>query len=143
MIVSNPYIGDWVASRINGQFDKYSSNALGLLINGDIKAGVIYEDFNKASVVCHIACEFLSGEFLAAIFDYPFNSLNVNKIICPVASDNQKSINLVEKMGFSIEGVLTDCHPNGDILLYTMKKQDCKYLGSKYNGKIKLTASGT
>jgi hypothetical protein len=143
VIVSNPYIGDWVASRINGMFDKYSSNSLGLLIDGNIKAGVIYEDFNKASVVCHIACEFLSGEFLAAIFDYPFNSLNVKKIICPVASDNQKSIKLVEKMGFSVEGVLTDCHPNGDILLYTMKKQDCKYLGSKYNGKIKLSAPGS
>jgi hypothetical protein len=136
MIISNPYIGDWVASRINGMFDKDSSTALGLLIDGNIKAGVIYEDFNKACVSCHIACEFLSGEFLAAIFDYPFNHLNVRKIVCHVASDNQKSIKLVEKMGFSVEGVLTDCHPNGDILLYTMKKSDCKYLKDKYGKKI-------
>lgn len=142
MIVSNPYVGDWVAHRINGMFDKDSSSALGLLINGDIKAGVIYEDFNKASVVCHIACNFLSSEFLAAIFDYPFNSMGVNKIIAPVASDNEKSQKLVEKMGFSVEGVLTDCHPNGDILLYTMKKSDCKYLKDKYGKKL-LTASGS
>lgn len=142
MIISNPYVGDWVAHRINGMFDKYSSNAIGLLIDGNIKAGVIYEDFNKASVVCHIACEFLSSEFLAAVFDYPFNSMGVRKIIAPVASDNQKSKRLVEKMGFSVEGVLTDCHPNGDILLYTMKKSDCKYLKDKYGKKL-LTASGS
>jgi RimJ/RimL family protein N-acetyltransferase len=123
-------------------FDKYSSNAIGLLIDGNIKAGVIYEDFNKASVVCHIACEFLSSEFLAAVFDYPFNSMGVNKIIAPVASDNEKSQKLVEKMGFSVEGVLTDCHPNGDILLYTMKKSDCKYLKDKYGKKL-LTAPGS
>lgn len=142
MIVSNPYVGEWVAQRINGQYNKHSSNALGLLIDGDIKAGVIYENFNKSSVTCHIACNFLGSEFLAAIFDYPFNSMGVRKIICPVYSDNQKSIKLVEKMGFSIEGVLTDCAPNGDILLYTMKKSDCKYLGKKYGQKL-LTASGS
>jgi RimJ/RimL family protein N-acetyltransferase len=68
--------------------------------------------------------------------------MGVRKIICPVYSDNQKSIKLVEKMGFSIEGVLTDCAPNGDILLYTMKKSDCKYLGKKYGQKL-LSASGT
>lgn len=142
MIISNPYVGDWVAQRINGSFDKSSSISIGLLIDGDIKAGVIYESFNKASVVCHIASSFMSGQFLAAIFDYPFNSMLVKKIICPVASDNSASKRLVEKMGFSVEAVLKDCHPNGDILLYTMKKSDCKYLGKKYGQKL-LTASGS
>lgn len=143
MIISNPYVGVWVARKIKGQFNEESSQAIGLKIGDRIVAGVIYEDFNKASVVCHIACERLSPKYLAAIFDYPFNVMGVKKIICPVASDNSASKRLVEKMGFSVEAVLKDCHVNGDILLYTMKKSDCKYLGSKYNGKIKLTAPGS
>lgn len=142
MISSNPYIGDWVAKRINGVFHKEASSCLGLLIDGQIKAGVIYESFNKSSVVCHIACEFIGSEFLAAIFDYPFNVMRVKKIIAPVYSDNKKSQKLVEKMGFSVESVLKDCAPNGDILLYTLSKTECKYLKDTYGKKL-LTAPGT
>lgn len=139
MIVSNPYVGDWVAHRINGQYNKESSQAIGLLIDGNVRAGVIYENWNKKSVVCHIAVDFMSPEFLASIFDYPFNCLNAYKIVAPVGSDNSKSRKLVEKMGFSVEAVLKDCSPNGDILLYTMKKTDCKYLKDKY-GQILRTS---
>jgi len=142
VIVSNPYVGLWVAKRIKGQYNEESSQALGLKSGDKLVAGVIYEDFNKASVVCHIACERLTKSYLHAIFDYPFNVMGVNKIICPVASDNSASKRLVEKMGFSVEAVLKDCHVNGDILLYTMKKSDCKYLGKKYGQKF-LPASGS
>lgn len=142
MIVSNPYVGVWVAKRIKGQYNEGSSQAIGLKLGDRLVAGVIYEDFNRASVTCHIACERLSPSYLWAIFDYPFNVMGVKKIICPVASDNLESKRLVEKMGFSVEGVLKDCAPNGDILLYTMKKSDCKYLGKKYGQKF-LTASGS
>lgn len=100
---------------------------------------MIYENWNQKSIVCHIAVDFMSPEFLASIFDYPFNSLNAHKIVAPVSSGNLKSQKLVKKMGFSIEGVLKDCDPLGDILLYTMKKSDCKYLGNKY-GKILRTS---
>jgi RimJ/RimL family protein N-acetyltransferase len=56
----------------------------------------------------------------------------VEKIIVPVESHNLKSIKLIENMGFTEEGRIKDSQPNGDIILYTMIKGDCRFLGDRY-----------
>jgi RimJ/RimL family protein N-acetyltransferase len=49
-----------------------------------------------------------------------------------VESHNLKSIKLIENMGFTEEGRIKDSQPNGDIILYTMAKGDCRFLGDRY-----------
>lgn len=101
-------------------------------------AGVLYEDFNGANIVCHIAGEgnWASRGFLGVIFDYPFNQLNVSRITVPVASTNLKSINLVTRMGFTLESTLAQAIPDGDLHLFRMFRKECKYLEGKYRGKV-------
>jgi RimJ/RimL family protein N-acetyltransferase len=69
---------------------------------------------------------------LWAIFDYPFRVCDVKKIIVPVDATNLKSVKLVEKMGFTEEARIKDGMANGDLILYTLAKNDCKYLGERY-----------
>jgi hypothetical protein len=38
----------------------------------------------------------------------------------------------VEKLGFAEEARITDAAPDGDIILYTLKKADCRYVGERY-----------
>jgi RimJ/RimL family protein N-acetyltransferase len=45
-----------------------------------------------------------------------------DKVILPVGSANAKSIKLVENMGFSEEGRIADASPEGDVIIYTLKK---------------------
>lgn len=138
MITSDKVIvGPWVAKRINGTFTPETSQALGL-IRQELVAGVLYENWNGASVAAHIAVEgLLTPGYLAAIFDYPFNVLGVRKIIAPIAESNTRSVNFVKKLGFRKEAQLLDAHPDGSLLLYTMTPGQCRFIGDKYGQRIK------
>jgi RimJ/RimL family protein N-acetyltransferase len=110
--------------------------------NGEFVAGVIYENWNRRSITCHIAISGrLTPRYLAVIFDYPFNVCDVKKIIVPVDATNSKSVTLVEKMGFTEEARIKDGMANGDMILYTLAKEDCKYLGERYGKKCRSTSS--
>jgi RimJ/RimL family protein N-acetyltransferase len=132
-IVQGEEIGNWVAQKIDGGYFAEQSSAIGLIKDGKILAGVIYENWNKRTVFCHIAVEGrLTKSYLKAIFDYPFNVLNVQKIIVPVVTDNQKSIKLVINMGFVEEARIKDGSPDGDIIFMTLAKKNCRFLGVHY-----------
>ena len=133
MIVLGHEVGRWVAAKNNQMYFEANSQAVGWKKDGEIVAGVIYDSWNKRSIVCHIAVtRTLTATFLAKVFDYPFRQLQVNKIIATVASKNFKSIRLVTHMGFKEEDKIKDAHPSGDIVIFTMTKEDCKSLGEKY-----------
>jgi RimJ/RimL family protein N-acetyltransferase len=102
--------------------------------SGKLMAGVLYEDWNGANVVCHIAGEgnWATRDFLGVIFDYPFNQLKVRRITVPVNSDNEKSINLVNRMGFQLECTLAQAIPSGDLHLFRLFRDECKFLKGKY-----------
>lgn len=110
--------------------------------NGEIVAGVIYEKWNGVSCMCHIAIEGrMTPEYLAAIFDFPFVYGGLSKIIAPVSEGNEESIRFVEKLGFREEARLPDADPDGSILLYTMRRDQCRFIGDRYGKRIKPTAS--
>jgi RimJ/RimL family protein N-acetyltransferase len=118
-------------------YHEANSQSIGLEKDGNIVAGVIYEDWNGQSIVCHIAViGNLTPTFVAKIFDYVFRQLGVYKIIAPVASINSESIQLVTHMGFKEEAIIKDAHPSGDIVIFTMTKNECRFLGEKYGKKL-------
>jgi len=122
-------IGHWVAKNVDGKYHAELSNAIGLVRNDEIVAGVIYENYNGRSLMVHIAITGrLTPTFLKEIFKYPFETCGVNKIIATVSSVNVKSIKLVENMGFTEEGRIRDAAPDGDIILYTMSDKDCRFI---------------
>jgi len=136
-ITKGPAIGHWVAKRVEGGYFEGRSEAIGLCKDDQIVAGVIYENWNRKSIWCHIAIEGrITSAYVAAIFDYPFNVCQVDKIIVPVGSDNAASIKLVTNMGFVEESRITDARVDGDIVFYTMKHDACRFLTDKYSRKI-------
>lgn len=132
-IVQGAEIGAWVAKRVEGKFYAEISSSIGLRKDGKTIAGVIYENFNGASIFCHIAIEGrLTKAYLHAIFDYPFNACKVNKIVVPVVSNHIKSIKLVTNMGFTEEARIVNGARDGDIIFLTMTKENCRFLGVRY-----------
>ena len=83
-ITSDHAVGHWTAQQLDGGYFEERSRAIGLAKDGEIIAGVIYENWNGQSIFCHIAIEGrITASYLAAIFDYPFNVCNVKKNHCP------------------------------------------------------------
>jgi RimJ/RimL family protein N-acetyltransferase len=143
-IESSTEVGEWVCSQTGGGYHEARSNALGLRKDGEIVAGVVYENWNGRSVFCHIAIESrMTPAYLAAIFDYPFNVCGVDKIVVPVSSGNSKALRLVGKMGFTEEARIHNADTNGDIVFLTMARESCRFLGRRYGQKFTETSSGS
>ncbi len=101
--------------------------------DGSPLAGVVYDGYNGKSISAHITVvdgRVPSRAWYGAIFDYPFNRLGVNKILGQVASHNSKARALDEHFGFVLEGVVKDYSNDGDLMLYTMTKDQCRVLNS-------------
>jgi len=130
-------IGPWVCSKTGGTWAKGRGTALGKMIDGELVAGVLYEDFSGTNLVCHIAGDgnWADKYFLGLIFQYPFFGLNAKRITAPICESNKKSIALATGMGFNLEAKLRGATSKGDLLLYVMFKDECKYLRGKY-GKV-------
>ena len=70
----------------------------------------------------------LNKSLLFAAFDYPFNKLKVKVILAPIAKTNVKSLNLCRKLGFEQVADIPYGHPNGDLIVMAMKRNQCKWL---------------
>jgi RimJ/RimL family protein N-acetyltransferase len=126
-------VAPWVAGRVNTTWSPGRSHALGLFCQDQgIIAGVLYEGYNGANIGAHIAAVEGSGwasrMFLRSIFHYPFVQLHCKRITGVVASSNAKARHFNERVGMKLEHVLKDAHPEGDLLLYVMRREDCKWL---------------
>lgn len=131
-------VGPYVSRKVGLVWTPESMYAIGLVNSeNEMIAGVIYERWKGVSFVVHIAVDgLMTPEYLKAIFHYPFIHSGAKKLIAPVASSNEKSIKFVEHLGFRKEAQLLDAHPGGSILLYTMKKEECKFLGEWHGRQL-------
>ena len=130
-------VGPWVCSRAGGSWSEGRGTTIGLLDTASNKliCGVLYEDFNGANLSMHIAAEpgarWAQSEFLRVWFDYPFRQLGCKRITGIIASTNTASRRMAEHLGLVLEATLKDAHPEGDLLIYAMRKQDCRWLNIK------------
>lgn len=127
----------FVSERLQGLAVREPAQGIGYARDGHVVAGILYEDWNGASVVCHMAASGrFTREFLRIASDYAFRQLGVHKIIAPVFSDNIRMRNVAHKMGFVPEGRLEGCATDGfGIILFTMTAEQCPFLGERYNGQ--------
>lgn len=117
--------------------------AIGLKQNGEWVAGVIYDHYNTVSVAMHVAAtgrDWLNREFLRICFDYPFNQLKVKKIIGLVDESNHQARKFDEHLGFRLEAVIEDACKGGQLLIYTMTRQECRFIGENHGIKKFTTA---
>ena len=51
-----------------------------------------------------------------------------------VASDNHAARRFDEHIGFKLEATLVDACPTGDLLVYAMRREDCRWLNIRKCG---------
>lgn len=140
MIVSGENVGRWVCSKLQAAYQE-GAQGIGLVRDGSLVAGVCYDNYRRRSIMAHIVVEgLLDPNYVYAIFHYPFVHLGVTKVIAPIAQSNGRSIRLCEKMGFEREATLSDVDPSGDIYLYTLKREKCRFTGGRYEQRFVSTA---
>ena len=139
--------GPWISKRLGMQWFPGRGSIIGLWQDGvGPIAACLFEGCNGASIMLHCVGEgriWLNREFLWFTFYYPFEQLKLEKIICPVESTNYDSRNFIENIGFVLEATLKKAAPKGDLLIYTLEKDQCKWLSlrTKYRGQTFSTSS--
>lgn len=132
-IIAGPIVGFWVAQNAGGSFSPDNMTAIGLEQSGRIVAGVMYENWNGRSIMAHVAVKGrMTRKFVGAIFRYPYEKCGVHKIILSISSANAKSAKLATNMGFREEARIRDADPGGDLIIYTLEKSECRFLGERY-----------
>jgi RimJ/RimL family protein N-acetyltransferase len=123
-------LGPWLCDRLGDVYAEGVATYIGLADGDNLIAGVKYDGFNGANINMHVAAEgksWLTREFLWFTFYYPFVQLGCKRITALVDATNITAIQFDEHLGFEFEAALKDGHPNGDLLVYRMLKQDCRW----------------
>lgn len=131
----NDLLGPWMCERQGAKWLGVGE-CIGLLDDDDsILCVVCFDDYNKANVNMHVASvpgkRWLNREYLWYCFFYPFEQLKVKRITGLVASSNAAARKFDENIGFTLEATLKDAHPDGDLLVYCMTKDNCRWLTLK------------
>lgn len=127
----NRRVADFVAAKIgNGNtFANYA--AVGLEKDGELIAGVVYSEYNGSNVFMHVGAtgkRWLTREYLWFCFYYPFEQMGVKRITGVVEEGNIAARMFDEHLGFQLETRLQDAGRSGDLLIYRMFKDECKFL---------------
>lgn len=114
---------------------------IGNVIDGELKAVVAYCNFQGKSCqthICSIGSNWMTRDFLWAIFDYPFKKLGLKVILAVISGTNEKSLKLSRHLGFEDIAKIADAHEDGDMVIMTMRPPQCRWLnlGVRYGYTI-------
>ena len=133
LVFDTERIFEFVQSR--AQLSKVEGmTAIGLEKDGELVAGAVYEGFNGHNMWVHLAGlpgrDWLNREFLQAGFRYPFLQCGVSRLSGYVNASNTEARRFDEHVGFREETRLRGAAPDGgDVIIYVMRKEDCRFLG--------------
>lgn len=139
MLVTGKSIGDWVADRTGGKFTE--GIAIGYVANDIVMAACVFEQYNQRSIAMHIAGDRFSKEFLQYVFWYAFDYLKVNRVIGNIDSTNAQSIKWAERIGAKLNCAIPECGRDGDMLIYSLTRQNCRYLRGNHESEKRRSAS--
>lgn len=147
MIITGDSVTQWVSEHQEGKFTPGLNPGIGIEHNGEIVGGVVYDGYNGKNINIHVASDgskrWINREFLWFVFYYPFVQLGCSRVTGFVPSYNKAAIQFDEKVGFELETTLKDAHPLGDILIYKMTPDKCRWLRREQNGRKIIISTTT
>ena len=131
-------VAQWVAQRVSNFAPSADAKALGVVSNGELIAGVVFERWNGVHVEASIAADHQSWAnrtTLFRLFNYPFNQLGCEAISVLVPSTNIQSLNLATKLGFELEAnIKFAAHDGSSLVVLKMFRGKCRWI-EKSNGQ--------
>lgn len=132
-------VAQWVAQRIPNFSPSMDATALGVVADGELVAGVVFERWNGVHVEASIAADnptWANRATLFRLFHYPFEQLGCEAISVLVPSSNPQSLNLATKLGFEPEAIVKfAAHDGSSLVVLKMFKDNCMWIGD--HGKRK------
>lgn len=143
MIYIGPGVVEWMRSR-SSEIGDSPAQGIGWVEKDELIAGVAYTDFNGVNLNMHVVAvpgrKWLRREFLFTCFDYPFNQCKVRRVTGLVGEGNKEARRFDEHLGFVLETTLEKAHPTGDLLVYRMFREECRWIGREFEKRFAKAA---
>lgn len=135
IIVNDGRIARFVAQAV-GSDDFTAHGTIGVLAGRatgeEIVAGIVYDNFNGANICMHVGARpgvnWVSRKLLHLAFDYPFRQLGCRRVTGLVPESNVAARRFNEHLGFKVEARIRAGAPDGDVLIYAMFREECRFL---------------
>lgn len=127
-------LGEWVQSRTRNYTLPADYVAIGVSNGGRGQGVVVYHTYDASvpSLVIDVAGEgyWMTRESLRILFAYPFIELGCRRITALASKKNKRSRKIIQKVGFTQEGVLRSGEPDGcNRIVYGMLREECRWIG--------------
>lgn len=137
IIHADDELGKWASERLGFTHIPGALTYIGLTINDEIVAVTGFEKFNGTNCIIHVAAvpgkRWCQPFYLDICFWYAFEQLGCTRVTGLVDETNVAARRLDEHLGFELETRLKNATPNGDLLVYVMWKDKCRWIRSKTN----------
>ncbi len=129
----------WAGRAIPGFIPSPGAKALGVVHQGNLVAGVIYERFNgvhmEVAITTRTKSPWASRQVLRHLFGYPFNQMGCVAISALVPMSNLASLNLATKLGFEPEAYVKFAAPDGSpMVVLKMFRENCRWIDQHGQG---------
>ena len=115
-------------------FNPRCDQVISRVVDNELLGGVVYSGYTGHSIALHFAGfdpHWIIRDMIWVCFDYPFTQLGVKKIFAPVPSSNTLALEMDLRWGFKDPVVLKDVFDDGDLIVLSMLREDCKWLKLK------------
>ena len=127
-------VGAWMHAHGAGHW-REGTTCIGLEREGELVAAVMFDYYNGASIFSNIAIAgSITRTWLHRICHYPFIQLGCQVVIALVSEENVASQRFVEHFGFVRGLTIPGADPSGAMLIYTLRKTDCRFIRRPYDG---------
>lgn len=128
---NNPEHGKRIGEKVGIGFNPPLDVVIARTRGGELLGGVIIKDYTGVSAFIHVAAfspNWMNKDFLWVVFDYPFNQLKIATLFGPIKESNSKALEFDLKLGFIPSYRIRDVYPDGDMILLSMKRDQCRWL---------------
>lgn len=132
-------VARYVAENAGCTYDENVDHSIGLVDPDSawetrVVGGATYTAFTGSSCFVHVAGRderWMTREFLALSFDYPFVQLGLSVLLAFVEEANKPALDFDLHLGFEKKYVVPDMFPSGAGVLLTMTRDSCRWLKHK------------
>lgn len=140
-VFDRPEIGYFVAEKANCTYDPVRDRTMGIItpntnpfVPSRIRGGVIVTNYTGVSCALHTAGadeQWVTRDFLWALFDYTFNQLGCARVFGLVEEANERALDIDRRLGFREVARIPKMFASGDALVLQMRREECRWLRLK------------
>lgn len=97
----------FVAGLSGREPDFGPSTATGVLVDGELIAGIVYNEFRGYDLSMHVSAsspKWASRKIVGTLLAYPFAQLGCVRVTAMISATNDRARKLLRQLGFHVEG---------------------------------------